>query len=118
VARLLRKPGADVVFIEAPESIEEMQAINQRIGKPTLANMVSGDKTPILSSERLAEIGFAIGIHPALGFLAIGEALKSAYGELADTGDLTSAKLADFGEFSRLMGFEDVWEFDRKWAEV
>ncbi len=110
--------GADVVFIEAPETVEEMQSINDRIGKPTLANMVSGGKTPILSSAKLAEIGFAIGIHPALGFLAVGHALKSAYGELLDTGDVAGAQLDNFGEFSKLMGFEDVWEFDRKWAEV
>ncbi len=112
------KAGADVVFIEAPESVEEMKAINQRIEAPTLANMVSGGKTPIVSSSELAQLGFSIGIHPALGFLAMGEALESAFGELAKTGDVASAQLSDFGEFSRMMGFEDVWEFDRKWAEV
>ena len=112
------RAGADVIFIEAPETVEEMQMINNRIGKPTLANMVSGGKTPILSSAKLAEIGFAIGIHPALGFLAVGHALQSAYGELLDTGDVANAQLDNFGEFSKMMGFEDVWEFDRKWAEV
>jgi len=112
------RAGADVIFIEAPETVEEMRMINDRIGKPTLANMVSGGKTPILSSAKLAEIGFAIGIHPALGFLAVGHALQSAYGELLDTGDVANAQLDNFGEFSKMMGFEDVWEFDRKWAEV
>ena len=110
--------GADVVFVEAPETEAEMQMINDRIGAPTLANMVSGGKTPILAADRLAEIGYAIAIHPALGFLAIGEALKASYGELAKTGDVANAKLDDFGTFSRMMGFEDVWAFDRKWAEV
>jgi 2-methylisocitrate lyase-like PEP mutase family enzyme len=109
--------GADVIFIESPETELEMQTINDRIGKPTLANMVSGGRTPILSSARLAEIGFAIAIHPALGFLAMGRALKSAYGELAATGDVAGADLEDFGAFSKLMGFEDVWAFDRKWAD-
>lgn len=112
------RAGADVIFVEAPETVEEMQMINDSIGKPTLANMVSGGKTPILSSAKLAEIGFAIGIHPALGFLAVGHALQSAYGELLDTGDVANAQLDNFGEFSKMMGFEDVWEFDRKWAEV
>lgn len=110
--------GADVVFVEAPETEAEMQMINDRIGAPTLANMVSGGKTPILAADRLAEIGYAIAIHPALGFLAVGEALKASYGELAETGDVANAKLDDFGAFSRMMGFEDVWAFDRKWAEV
>ena len=110
--------GADVVFVEAPETEAEMQMINDRIGAPTLANMVSGGKTPILSSARLAEIGYAIAIHPALGFLAVGEALKKSYGELLETGDVANADLDDFGEFSKLMGFQDVWDFDKKWAEV
>ncbi len=110
--------GADVVFVEAPETEAEMQMINDRIGAPTLANMVSGGKTPILSSARLAKIGYAIAIHPALGFLAVGEALKKSYGELLETGDVANADLDDFGEFSKLMGFQDVWDFDKKWAEV
>lgn len=112
------KVGADVVFIESPETVEEMQTINDRIGKPTLANMVSGGRTPILPSADLAKLGFAIGIHPALGFLAVGQALKEAYGELAESGDVSGTNLEDFSEFSKLMGFEDVWEFDKKWAEV
>lgn len=112
------KAGADVVFIEAPETVEEMQTINDRIGKPTLANMVSGGRTPILTSAELSKLGFAVGIHPALGFLAVGQALKDAYGALADSGDVSATNLEDFGEFSKLMGFEDVWAFDKKWAEV
>jgi len=112
-----QEAGADVIFVEAPETVEEMQMITDRMAKPTLANMVSGGKTPILSAAKLAEIGFAIGIHPALGFLAVGHALKSAYGELLETGDVAHAQLDDFGAFSRLMGFEDVWEFDRRWAD-
>lgn len=110
--------GADVVFIEAPESVDEMRMINDRIGKPTLANMVSGGRTPVLPSAELEALGFAIGIHPALGFLAVGRALEAAYGELQDTGDVANADLADFGEFSKLVGFEDVWDFDRKWADI
>lgn len=110
------RAGADVVFVEAPESIEEMRTINERISKPTLINMVSGGRTPILPSGDLANLGFAIGIHPALGFLAAGKALKDAYSALATIGDVSSTNLEDFGYFSKLMGFEDVWEFDRKWA--
>lgn len=109
--------GADVIFIEAPESEAEMEAVAARFDKPLLANMVSGGKTPVLSARRLAEIGFSLAIHPTLGFLAAGAALKAAYGELAKTGEVGGAALDDFGEFSKLVGFEDVWAFDRKWAE-
>ena len=117
-AEAFDKAGADVVFVESPESEEEMRAINAAISKPTLANMVSGGRTPILSAEKLHNLGFAIAIHPALGFLAVGEALKSAYGVLSETGDVKGAALEDFGEFNKLVGFEDVWAFDEKWAET
>ena len=109
--------GADVIFVEAPENEDEMYQINKAISKPTLANMVSGGKTPILSSSELHKMGFSIGIHPALGFLAAGEALKNAYAKLDVSGNVDGVELEDFDRFSKLMGFEDIWEFENKWSD-
>ena len=109
--------GADIKFVEAPETEREMKMVNAAIKKPTLANMVSGGKTPIFSSAALQDMGYSVAIHPALGFLAMGEALKTAYTKLDTTGNVTGVALEDFGEFSRIMGFEDVWDFEKKWAD-
>ena len=109
--------GADIIFVEAPETEREMKMVNAAIKKPTLANMVSGGKTPIFSSSALQDMGYSVAIHPALGFLAMGEALKTAYTKLDTTGNVTGVALEDFGEFSRIMGFEDVWDFEKKWAD-
>jgi 2-methylisocitrate lyase-like PEP mutase family enzyme len=109
--------GADIIFVEAPETESEMKMVNAAIKKPTLANMVSGGKTPIFSSAALQDMGYSVAIHPALGFLAMGEALKTAYTKLNTTGNVTGVALEDFGEFSRIMGFEDVWDFEKKWAD-
>jgi len=109
--------GADIIFVEAPETDSEMKMVNEAIKKPTLANMVSGGKTPIFSSAVLQDMGYSVAIHPALGFLAMGEALKTAYTKLDTTGNVTGVALEDFGEFSRIMGFEDVWDFEKKWAD-
>lgn len=109
--------GADIIFVEAPETESEMKMVNAAIKKPTLANMVSGGKTPIFSSAALQDMGYSVAIHPALGFLAMGEALKTAYTKLDTTGNVTGLALEDFGEFSRIMGFEDVWDFEKKWAD-
>ena len=109
--------GADIIFVEAPETEGEMKMVNAAIKKPTLANMVSGGKTPIYSSSALQDMGYSVAIHPALGFLAMGEALKTAYTKLDTTGNVTGVALEDFGEFSRIMGFEDVWDFEKKWAD-
>ena len=56
--------GADILFVESPESEAEMALINQRIAAPTLANMVEGGRTPFLSASRLEELGYALAIFP------------------------------------------------------
>ena len=109
--------GADIIFVEAPETESEMKKINEVINKPTLANMVSGGKTPIFSSTKLADMGYSVAIHPALGFLAMGKALKTAFTRLDATGNVEGLPLENFDEFSRVMGFEEVWDFEKKWAD-
>ena len=120
-AELYLKAGADVLFIESPESVEEMRRIGATFkGVPLLANMVEGGRTPVLDQESLAEIGYKIAIFPALGFLAAGAALESAYQELKAAG--SSAKLTvplyDFAKFSALMGFDRIAEFDRRYRSA
>ncbi len=112
--------GADILFIEAPESVEEMEIIGSRFDLPLLVNVVDGGKTPVLPAAEYAAIGYQIAIFPATGFLAVGAALKSVYGTLKETGGSVEAadKLEEFMTFSRTMGFEDVWSFDRKWADA
>jgi len=109
--------GADLIFVESPESVDELKAVAARIDKPLVANMVSGGLTPVLPAEELQQIGYALVIHPGLGFLAAGEALRRSYGELRATGAVKQQPMHDFDAFCRSMGFEDVWEFDRRWAE-
>lgn len=56
--------GADVLFVESPESEEEMRTINEQVNAPTLANMVEGGRTPILPQAKLQELGFRLAIYP------------------------------------------------------
>ena len=109
--------GADIVFIESPESEEEMAECARRIDKPLLANMANGGKTPILPAARLAELGFALSIFPGAGFLAAAQALRGVYGDIRDHGTTTQATpLYPFDAFCDLMGFPDVWEFEKRYA--
>ncbi len=114
------KAGADVLFIESPESVEEMERITRTFaGVPLLANMVEKGRTPLMAPEDLQRLGFRIAIYPGTGFLATGAALDRAYRTIKETGTSRSIadSLYDFNEFNKLMGFEDVWEFDKKHAE-
>jgi 2-methylisocitrate lyase-like PEP mutase family enzyme len=113
--RMYGEAGADIVFVESPESEAEMAEVCRSITKPLLANIVEGGRTPILPRERLEALGYAIAIYPAVGFLAAAQALEGAYATLRDTG-APPAESYGFGRICDLMGFPEVWEFDRKWA--
>jgi 2-methylisocitrate lyase-like PEP mutase family enzyme len=110
--------GADIIFVESPETEAEMAEVGRRIGKPLLANMVNGGRTPMLPADKLKALGFSIAIYPAVGFLSAGEALRRAYTDLKQNGTTTDAvPMYSFSEFNKLIGFEDVWEFERRYAE-
>jgi len=118
--KLYRQAGADIVFIESPESEDEMKRIGQEIDAPLLANNVDGGgRTPILSAEKLASFGYDIAIYPAVGFLTVAQALENSYRHLlqhGDTNGLPEGVIYDFGKMNELMGFPEVWDFDKRWA--
>jgi 2,3-dimethylmalate lyase len=113
------KAGADILFVESPESVEEMRTIGRSFDRPLVANMVEGGRTPIADRKTLEEIGYSIAIHPAFGFLAAGDALRNAYRYLRDHGSSVGANvpLYKFSEFSELMGFRAVAEFDETYRK-
>lgn len=113
------KAGADIVFVESPESGEEMQRIADEIDAPLMANIVNGGRTPLLPANTLQSLGFAVAIHPAIGFLSMGAALKNAYTDLYRNGETSKAiDLYDFQQFNELIGFPDIWEFEKKYVSA
>ena len=120
-ARVYAKAGADMLFVESPETEEEMATIGRELGdKPLVANMVEGGRTPMLKPSRLAEIGYALAIYPVAGLLSAAAALNTVYSQICETGSSLGAPapLYSFAEMNRLMGFEDVWRFDKAHMEI
>lgn len=114
-AEAYAEAGADVLFVESPENEEEMTEIGKRLNKPLVANMVPGGRTPLLPAEKLQALGFSLAIHPAAGFLATAQALEKSYSDIRDNGDVTDWSLMySFSEFNKMIGFEDVWEFEKR----
>lgn len=107
--------GADVVFVESPESEDEFARVASEIDAPVLANMVEGGFSPMLSAERLGELGFTIALFPVTGLLAATDALTQAYRQLRSSG--TSDDSRSIADMHTLMGFDEVWEFDARWAD-
>jgi len=112
--------GADIVFLEALESEGEMREACKRISKPMMANMADGGKTPIRSKNELKDIGYALAIYPSISGLAAAAAIENAFEVFKQEGtsDSPRSPLFNFREFQSLIGFEEVWEFERRWARA
>ena len=109
-AKMARDTGVDALFIEAPQSINEMEAIAKALPDITLvANMVEKGKTPLLTLAELAELGFCLVVSPLSLLLASTQAMTRAAGLLADSGTLREhlAEIAPFDAFTDLVGLPE-----------
>jgi methylisocitrate lyase len=106
-----RQAGADASFVEAPESEEQLAEIGRRSPAPNVANMIEGGRTPNLSREKLAELGFHLILYPLSGILASAHVLEHLYRKLARDGTTLGeeANLMSFAEFNELIGVEDKY---------
>jgi 2-methylisocitrate lyase-like PEP mutase family enzyme len=113
-----QEAGADIVFLEALESEEEMRDACRAISKPMMANMADGGRTPIRSRDELKALGYAMAIFPSATGLAAAAAAENALNVLKSEGTSNSpnSKLFSFAEFNSLIGFDEVWDFERRWA--
>ena len=71
--------GADMVFVEAPERVEDMERMNRAIGAPTLANMIPGGRTPLMKASRLQGLGFAAVAYPNGQHLRCGQGRQRSF---------------------------------------
>ncbi|WP_081466325.1 isocitrate lyase/PEP mutase family protein [Ramlibacter tataouinensis] len=119
-AEAYARAGADVLFVESPESVQEMERIGRSTDLPLVANMVEGGRTPVLDRAQLEALRYKIAIFPVTALLAATEAMRGVYAQLKEQG--SSAGLAmplmPFSDLTKLMGFEEVWAFDRRHAEI
>jgi 2-methylisocitrate lyase-like PEP mutase family enzyme len=118
-AEVYARAGADLLFIESPESEEEMRKLGRSFDLPLVANMVDGGRTPVLTAAALTEIGYSLAIFPAAAFLATGAAVRSVYQKLKADGSTAGMMqpLYPFPEFSQMMGFDWVASFDKAHAD-
>ena len=113
-AEAYRSAGADVLFVESPESLDEMRMINEQLsGTPTLANMVGGGKTPMLADAELRALGYDIAIHPVYLLGAAVTAMREALSTLQATGQEANSA-ATLDELNTLVDFESVWALDER----
>jgi 2-methylisocitrate lyase-like PEP mutase family enzyme len=104
--------GADVLFVEAPQSIEHMRTIVARFGArlPLLANMVEGGKTPVLSQKELEVLGFKLVITPGALVRAIGYLEEEFFARLKADGSTAAMRprMFDFAALNERLGLPDL----------
>jgi 2-methylisocitrate lyase-like PEP mutase family enzyme len=109
------RAGADIIFVEAPQGVDEIERIARDVEAPLLINLVLGGRTPLESAERLQELGYAIAIHPA-NVLA-----RAAIGMLEALCELGGSTIADHlpakpEDFFNLVGLQEWSAIDQKIA--
>ena len=110
-AEAYSQAGADVLFVEAPRSLTEMQAIAARFpGTPLLANMVEGGRTPVSGADDLARLGFRLVITPGSLVRAMARAGAEMLGVLRETGSTAGYRdrMDDFGQLNARLGLDDM----------
>ena len=95
--------GADMTFVEAPESLEDLQAVPKRLGAPQLLNMVLGGKTPILGAADAAAMGFALVLYANAALQGAILGMQTALRALKTQGVLDERAVASFAERQRLV---------------
>lgn len=111
------KAGADLLFVEAPESKEQMRRIGAAFDVPVLSNQLHGGVTPILPPKELREMGFAAAIYPTAGLFAASQSLASVYQALAQ-GEPVTDPLYAFDDFVDMIGFPRIWDFEKRYADL
>lgn len=111
-AALYADAGADVLFVEAPGSREQLGAVAHRFASriPVMANMVEGGKTPILPAAELQALGFRLVIFPGGTVRALAFAMREYFASLAAHGttDPYRGRMLDFAAINRLLGTADI----------
>ena len=118
-AKAYEEAGADILFIESPESVEEMKQITTSFQVPVLANMVEGGRTPFLPADELWGIGYDLVIFPTASTYLVTKALTRLMTVLKDTGTTASliSEMITFEEFNDLIGLTKIRELENMYVK-
>ena len=117
--KIYRDAGADVVFIEAPQSEDELREVAREIpGTPLFANMIEGGKTPLLSSPELQALGYSMVVYPLSALFSAAKAVEETYRVLYEEKSTASRQdaLNGFAEFEEIIGVPDWRELESRYV--
>jgi methylisocitrate lyase len=112
-----KETGADAVFIEAPESKEEMKEIARHVPGPLVANMLERGVTPLMGPQELAGLGFKLIVWPLAPLYGVAQTLTDVYQTLRRQGSTETIldRLMPFNQFNEIVGLEEKYALDAKY---
>jgi len=115
--KMYYKEGADVVFVEAPQSEDELREIPKKIDAPLLANMIENGVTPNFSAKELKSMGYSMVVFPLSGLYGATYAMKKIFSHLKKNGTTKSCTdmMLDFNEFNDLVELSKFMQMEEKY---
>jgi 2,3-dimethylmalate lyase len=112
-----KQTGADAVFIEAPETKEEMKEISKHVPGPLVANMIERGVTPLMGPRELRDLGFDLVVWPLAPLYAVAKSLTDVYTTLRRDGSTIELldHLMPFNEFNGIVGLDEKYALDAKY---
>lgn len=112
-----KQAGADAVFIEAPESKEEMKEISRNVTGPLVANMLERGVTPLMGPKELKELGFQLVVWPLAPLYSAAKSLTEVYTTLRRDGSTIGIldRLMPFDDFNSIVGLNEKYDLDAKY---
>lgn len=117
-AQRYQDAGADVNFVEAPTSVEEMERINEEVPGPNIANMATGGKTPILPADELEDMGYDIALYAAESIRGAMKTFERIFDSILENGsqEEIAAEIATFEERNEILGLDKWMRYEQEFA--
>ena len=113
-----RKAGADVIFVEAPTSIQELKKVADEIDAPLVANMIEDGVTPNLPASELLKLGYRVAVYPLSGLYSAMYAMREVFEELKKSGATkqTRKMMVTFKDFNRFIDLQKYTDLEKRYS--
>jgi 2,3-dimethylmalate lyase len=117
-AKLYSDAGADMLFVEALNNVEDMKKVNDvlnKLNKPSMANMVEGGKSPLIKASELGVLGYSIVAYPCSAVYTVVKTLKQMGKSLLENGSTENCRknMVDFTTYNKFIGLDDIRETEK-----
>jgi 2,3-dimethylmalate lyase len=113
-----KKAGADVIFVEAPRTIDELKKVADEIDAPLVANMIEDGVTPTVPAKQLLKLGYHIAVFPLSGLYSATFAMREVFAELKKTGGTSRTRkmMVTFKDFNKFVDLEKYMGLEKKYS--